>query len=274
MNITVPQIQDGESTDLVKAGYRDFLVNSKFHQTRLDVGPSQRANLVFPLGLTAIAVLIGYRPDFISALVNEAKTIWQHYLRILDDSPMVTKALTTGLLGAAGDIMAQQVEQLSAEESKATTISSNTHHEAKTRTDTWRALMNAVDGIFFTGPFMHYSYNWMERHMPTNTGSSPTVNALLQLTVDNIILDSAFIVWAIISSGILEGYSIRKDIIPQLRRDFQPAIAAGFLANVVIAPIEYACFRYMPLRFRVLAINFIDMVWDAVVSFMAHRSRK
>jgi hypothetical protein len=287
MNITTTAINNGRHAfPLPPASLWAQLASLVLPASKGSLLSSSRRFATVHLPFTAVVLCLQcFWPRFFSVVTSIVSSSWETYLYFLETRPMLTKALSTGVIGAIGDILAQHVEIFSnrskiTAELRPSTRKSNEQTEtvnrkkSKQKIDKWRAGMNAVDGILFTGPFMHFAYELMERQMPTLTGSSQSYNAWLQLAVDNILLDSIFVSWAIISSGILEGYSLRREIIPQFKHDFGPAIMAGVSTNLLVAPLEYYCFRYMPLQFRVLAINCIDVLWDAVVSLMAHRSRK
>merc|ERR1712226_1099152 len=96
--------------------------------------------------------------------------------------------------------------------------------------------------------------------------------AMMHVLADTLILDSVFVATTIWVTGLLEGYSIRQ-LVPQFRKDYVPALKAGCATSIVVMPVELPCFRYLPLSFRVLAVNFIDIFWDAIISHMAHKSR-
>jgi hypothetical protein len=127
-----------------------------------------------------------------------------------------------------------------------------------------------VDGLFVSGPIMHWGYNAMERILPVGGH----VAAMIHVIADSIVLDSLFVATAMIGTGLLEGYKFRKDILPQLKRDYAPTVKAGWATSVTLMPLVFVCFRFLPVTLRTVAMNLTDVVWNGIISFMAHRNRQ
>jgi hypothetical protein len=200
--------------------------------------------------------------------------VW--YTMNLNANPVSTKSITAGIIGIIGDYMAQWLEyKLEKRKNPPQEVSSlagglSIHGRYRFR----RGLSILTDGFFISGPLMHFGYNLFESIIPINVGAgSSSLAALAHVVADSVFLDSIFVASTFLVSGIMEGYTY-KQIIPQFRSDFFPAMKASLATSILIFPFEFACFRYLPLTFRVLAVNFLDVLWDAVISFMAHRSRK
>jgi hypothetical protein len=182
--------------------------------------------------------------------------------------PVITKSVTAGVIGIFGDFMAQNLEA-ALHRRKRTMKQVYEPASAKTY-DPRRGLSIALDGLLISGPLMHYGYQLFDRIIPIAGGGSTA--ALLHVLLDSVFLDAFFVASTFVVTGCMEGYSFRQ-LLPQLRKDYLPALQASWATSLLVAPIEFACFRFLPLSLRVLAVNFIDVIWDAVISFMAHRSR-
>ena len=117
---------------------------------------------------------------------------------------------------------------------------------------------------------MHLGYELFEQILPVGSSS---MAAILHVCADSILLDTIFVATTFLMTGWMEGYS-HKQLFAQFKCDYIPSLKASFATSFLMMPIEFVCFRFLPLTFRVLAVNFIDVVWDAVISFMAHRNRK
>jgi hypothetical protein len=194
----------------------------------------------------------------------------------LTASPVITKSVTAGVIGIIGDYMAQWLEYMmerrkNPEHERSSLVRGLSIHG---RYSFRRGLSILTDGIFISGPLMHFGYNLFESIMPINVGGgSSSLAAMVHVVADSVILDSIFVASTFIVTGIMEGYTY-KQLVPQLRSDYVPTLKASWVTSFFLLPFEFACFRYLPLTFRVMSVNFLDVVWDAVVSFMAHRSRK
>jgi Mpv17 / PMP22 family len=89
---------------------------------------------------------------------------------------------------------------------------------------------------------------------------------------DILILDSTFVAMTIVLTGVLEGIP-NHVLMDQFRTDYFGTLRASWITSALLFPLQFCMFRFLPLRLRVLAVNFLDVIWDAVLSFNAHRSR-
>ena len=227
-------------------------------------------------------------PQFLNLLPTigwSKATAW--YLGQLDANPLVTKSITSAIIGAAGDYLAQWMEFWRIRQS-------DRQWQRKKHPDAWwsihgsycmrRGLSTLADGLLISGPIMHWGYDLFEHILPIHGGSSNSIGggiaapaaltALVHVIADSVLLDSIFVATAFLVTGICEGYNLWKDIIPQFRTDYVPALKASWLTSLVLFPFEFVCFRFLPVSLRTVAMNFTDIVWDAIVSYMAHRSRR
>jgi len=203
--------------------------------------------------------------------VSSCSMSW--YMMRLDSAPLITKSITSGVLGICGDYLAQWFEFKLG--SRVPTTQSFTWKDVLRihRTyDLRRGLAILADGLIISGPLMHFGYNFFEILVPTN-GAHRGAAAMAHVVADSIILDSIFVGSAFIMTGLMEGYRLQKDIWPQIQADYVPTLRASWATSLILMPLEFVCFRFLPLTFRTLAMNVTDIVWDTVISFMAHRSR-
>jgi len=179
------------------------------------------------------------------------------YLMNLAAFPLVTKSLTSGMIGVCGDFMAQKLDH-------------RMHHKGTPlKYDPRRGLGIMANGCFVSGPIMHVGYNLFERILPISGNWA----AMTHVVADTLILDTIFVATAFVVSGLMEGYAFRKDILPQLKRDYSTTLKASWATSTMLMPLEFVCFRFLPVTFRTLAMNLTDVIWDASVSFMSHRNR-
>jgi hypothetical protein len=184
------------------------------------------------------------------------------YVTQLDAAPLLTKSLTSGVIGLAGDCLAQTIERI---------VQRKRRHEKPY--DPRRGLSVMIEGLLISGPMMHVGYDLFERILPVSTANGQSsMAAMLHVIADSILLDSTFIGSAFVITGIMEGYKL-KQIGKQLRSDYVPTLLASWVTSTCLMPIEFMAFRFLPVSLRVLAVKFIDVIWDTVVSFMTHKSR-
>jgi Mpv17 / PMP22 family len=149
------------------------------------------------------------------------------------------------------------------------------------RYDIRRGISTLMDGLFISGPLMHVGYDLFESILPINsasTGSTSTsdtcgwIAAMFHVIADSVLLDSFFVASKFFTTGLMEGITAH-DLLQQFYATYIPSLQASWITSILLCPIQLSCFCYLPLSFRVLSVNVIDVVWDAVLSFMTHRSR-
>jgi hypothetical protein len=212
----------------------------------------------------------------LSAMIVQLSAGW--YVHQLSTNPMLVKSVSTSVIGFIGDYMAQWFEyRLWRQQNKKSidTIDTHTLLSIHGRYDLRRGISLAVGGLLFSGPLMHVGYEMFERVLPIggSTGASSSLAAILHVVADSLFLDCIFVATTFIITGLMEGYSFQQ-LFSQFKSEYVPSVKAGLATSTMLMPIEFVAFRFLPLHFRVLAVNCIDVVWDAVISFMAHRNRK
>jgi hypothetical protein len=125
--------------------------------------------------------------------------------------------------------------------------------------------------MFLSGPLLHYAFEFMETVFPTSEGHA-SIAALLHVFLNDYLIDTLYLAVSFVFVAIAEGHA--KDLVKLLKTDFVPTVKAGWSTSIALTPVEFICFRYLSVNFRVLFMNFVDIFWGAIVSFIAHRSRR
>ncbi|KAG5191006.1 hypothetical protein JKP88DRAFT_160175, partial [Tribonema minus] len=120
-----------------------------------------------------------------------------------------------------------------------------------------------------TGPGLHYLYGLLESHIPTTAGG--LIPAALHVLLDTFLFDPVFVGTFFLTTALFEGKSMKREVVPQLEREYWPAVVGSWGVSVLFWPLQWACFRYLPLQLRVLSINVCDVAWTAVLSFFSHK---
>ena len=195
--------------------------------------------------------------------VNEVASSWSSFLlwynSCLQESPVITKSITASFFTWTGDALAQAFEET---DSISAFFSSY---------DTRRGLAFVLDGIFLSGPLLHYAYDWMEYTFPTND-KQPYISSFIHIFINDYIVDTTYIALQFVLVAIIEGHT--RSIVSIFQKDFVSTVKASWLTSFGLIPVEFVCFRYFPVGYRVLCMNFIDILWQAIVSFFAHKSRR
>jgi hypothetical protein len=174
----------------------------------------------------------------------------QTYTLWLTTQPLLTKSITSAVMGCVGDAVAQRWE----------------HHPVYSKR---RGVAAMVEGLLWSGPLMHLAYSLFEHILPIGNNMG---FALIHVLLDSLLLDSVFVTSAFWITGLLEGFSF-KQLRQQYQRDIGGTLKASWLTSLFLLPVEVVCFRYLPVTYRVLAVNVLDIVWDTVISFMSHKTR-
>lgn len=187
---------------------------------------------------------------------------------------MLTKSATTALIQFVADYFAQGYEEafLTASSDKTNTSTSLLWSLVWVpHFDFRRGLSWAADGMFLSGPLLHYAYDYMESIIPTENNGSSTA-AVLHVLANDYLIDTLYLFISFIFVAVAEGHA--RNLLVLFRKDFFATLQASWAMSVLLFPVEYVCFSRLPIKLRVPSMNFIDVVWGAIVSFVAHRSRR
>jgi hypothetical protein len=197
-------------------------------------------------------------PVDLNAITSSWGIISTWYMACLEEYPVSTKSLTSSVFSWVADAAAQWFEEIQSDKSFRETY------------DKRRGFALSVDGMILSGPLLHYAFNLMEEHFPTDEGT--LVSSLIHVFITDYFIDTIYLALSFALVAMLEGQA--SDLGRIYKSDFWPTIKASLCANFLLIPLEFICFHYLSVGFRVLGMNMIDIIWQAVVSFFAHRSRK
>lgn len=191
-----------------------------------------------------------------SLITSWLSSIFGWYQGLLVSNPALTKSVSAGFVAFNGDVLAQVIER-SMQKDKPI--------------DVQRTCSVAMEGMLVSGPILHFSYELMDVMISHMSLNCRWFEAFLQLFIDFFVLDSMFVATLMIISGVLEGRY--RDIPRELRTEYVGAVRGSWVSSVIMVPIQFLNFGFMPLRFRTIVTNMQDVVWSANVSYMAHRYR-
>jgi hypothetical protein len=200
----------------------------------------------------------------------------------LTTKPLLTKCLTAAIIGGLGDLSAQYTEH------RMSVMSESVYSSFKL--DFMRQFGILVEAGFVSGPIMHYAFDLMEIWFPVHGDSDSNHReiekseklpmtfkaqkwcaALIHLLLDTVFLCPIFVLSMMVITSLVEGriYSLPYE----LRYEFMGTFYTSTLASIVFMPMQLLAFRLLPINLRLLYMNAQDIFWNAIVSFMAHRSR-
>eukprot|EP00735_Rhodelphis_limneticus_P007022 TRINITY_DN19510_c0_g1::TRINITY_DN19510_c0_g1_i1::g.17150::m.17150 TRINITY_DN19510_c0_g1::TRINITY_DN19510_c0_g1_i1::g.17150 ORF type:complete len:237 (+),score=-6.63,sp/Q2KIY1/PXMP2_BOVIN/32.39/1e-29,Mpv17_PMP22/PF04117.7/1.1e-21 TRINITY_DN19510_c0_g1_i1:46-756(+) len=173
------------------------------------------------------------------------------YTTLLHRRPILTKSLTTGIIGGAGDYVAQLIEWKAEDDPK------------PFKFDLHRAFIYSIFGAVFYTPPMHFAYNWLDRRIP----GTNTVAVLKKIFIDQGLWAPPYFVYYIVGIGLLKADSWDHTM-HKLKEDFWPALKA----NYVMWPLaQYFNFRFISGDYRIFYINVLCLGWNVYMASMIAR---
>ncbi|KAL7473782.1 hypothetical protein ACHAXS_014460 [Conticribra weissflogii] len=214
------------------------------------------------------------------------------YMNQMESHELRTKCISAGFLALAGDICAQELGHYLTSKNNQQLNKINPHHSTSEggKFDKRRMFAMYCDGFLCTGPILHYVYEFYEKILPiegeSNLDDTDTMTpqqkstaarkrfqaALIHVLFDNIFMAVFYVFAMMVVTSILEGrYHL---LFHEIRNDFVPAVKASWVASLMgLAPMQLISFHFLPMELRVLAVNFQDVIWVMVMSWVTHRNR-
>uniref|UniRef100_A0A8C8ZDT3 Peroxisomal membrane protein 2 n=1 Tax=Prolemur simus TaxID=1328070 RepID=A0A8C8ZDT3_PROSS len=168
------------------------------------------------------------------------------YLLLLRRYPVLTKAATSGVLSALGNVLTQMIEKKSRKKENSTSL------------DVSGPLRYAVYGFFFTGPLSHYFYLFLEHWIPPEV----PLAGVKRLLLERLLVAPAFLLLFFLIMNFLQGQDA-VDSVATVRAHFWPALRTNWR---VWTPMQFININYIPLQFRVLFANLVALFWYAYLA--------
>ena len=189
---------------------------------------------------------VGWRRAYSSSSSSDSKKKWSFidtYMSLLNSHPLLTKAVTSGIITAAGDIGCQTLV------------------EKKEKFDFKRFFMFSGLGLVLVGPTLHVWYGALNKFIPAQT----TAGALYRLALDQTVFAGPFIATFMSSLLVLEGRS--EEIQDTLSNGWWSAVKSNWLLWI---PANFINFRFVVPRFQVLFANAVAVLWNTYLSWATH----
>ncbi|XP_077457476.1 peroxisomal membrane protein 2 [Stigmatopora argus] len=170
------------------------------------------------------------------------------YLLLLEQYPILTKSVTSGILSALGNLLSQILEARKKDQNDA----------SGKEIDTVGALRYAIYGLFVTGPVSHYFYQLMEMWMPT-TDPYCLVKRLL---LDRLVFAPGFLLIFYLVMNILEAKGW-NNFVKKIQASYWSALKMNWR---VWTPFQFININFVPVQFRVLFANIIALFWYAYLA--------
>lgn len=166
------------------------------------------------------------------------------YLGLIKSHPILTKAVTSGIIYTAADFSSQAI-------SPQTTKSF----------DPVRTLRVAGIGLIFVGPSMHFWFNTVSKVLPKRDIATTLMKIVLGQTVFGPFMTAGFFS---VNAG-LQGEN-SAEIIARLKRDLLPTMISG----VMYWPFcDFVTFKFIPVHLQPLVSNSFAYLWTVYLTYMA-----
>eukprot|EP00581_Thalassiosira_minuscula_P027931 CAMPEP_0183751146 /NCGR_PEP_ID=MMETSP0739-20130205/1574_1 /TAXON_ID=385413 /ORGANISM="Thalassiosira miniscula, Strain CCMP1093" /LENGTH=383 /DNA_ID=CAMNT_0025987347 /DNA_START=181 /DNA_END=1332 /DNA_ORIENTATION=- len=257
--------------------------------------------------ILSTSIVLNITPTTTGSSFRILSALSSWYMKSLDVSPLLTKCITGGLIALIGDYGAQWFEfkkkksssslssSLSSSSAAAksdpamnlraggvsATITATARSQRRRRKrfsihgtyDARRGMARFLECLLISSPLMHYGYDLFESILPVGNGSHglyKSFAALSHVFADSVFLDGIFVFTGILATGLFEGHSLRRHVLPNLRNVYFPTLKASIMTSGLLMPLEFLSFLFLPVQLRVLSVNAVDLIWTAVVSFVSH----
>ncbi|TKY58273.1 PXMP2/4 family protein 2 [Spatholobus suberectus] len=188
--------------------------------------------------------------------------LWKWYQNCLAVHPVKTQVISSGLIWGAGDIAAQAVTHYTAKTHA--TMDEGDNKEFKIN---WkRVSTTSLFGLGFVGPVGHYWYEGLDRFIRLRLMLKPNSFRFVATKVglDGFLFGPLDLVVFFTYMGFSTGKSVPQ-IKEDVKRDFLPA----FVLEGGIWPIvQVANFRFIPVRYQLLYVNFFCLLDSCFLSWV------
>ncbi|KAK8473214.1 hypothetical protein PHAVU_001G078701 [Phaseolus vulgaris] len=188
--------------------------------------------------------------------------LWKWYQNCLAVHPVKTQVISSGLIWGAGDVAAQAVTHYTAKAHA--TMDEGDNKELKIN---WkRVSTTSLFGLGFVGPVGHYWYEGLDRFIRLKLMLKPNSFRFVatKVAVDGFIFGPLDLLVFFTYMGFSAGKTVPQ-IKEDVKRDFLPA----FVLEGGIWPIvQVANFRFIPVRYQLLYVNFFCLLDSCFLSWV------
>ncbi|KAL9226815.1 hypothetical protein vseg_002584 [Gypsophila vaccaria] len=186
--------------------------------------------------------------------------LWRWYQNCLTIHPVKTQMISSGVLWGVGDIAAQ-------------TITFSTHNKLhiSEKDKEWkinwkRVAATSLFGFGFVGPVGHFWYEGLDRALKTRLRMKQNSFRFVgtKVALDGIIFGPLDLLVFFTYMGFANGKALPQ-IKEDVKRDFLPALA---LEGGIWPILQIANFRYIPVRYQLLYVNFFCLLDSCFLSWI------
>ncbi|XP_060528562.1 mpv17-like protein 2 [Cylas formicarius] len=161
---------------------------------------------------------------------------------------LTTNIVSSGVLMLVGDACQQEIEYR--------------QHKLKERYDLARMTRMFIVGLLL-GPIHHYYYLYIAKIMPKRDFTT----VVKKIGLDQFMMSPICIATFFYGMGLLE-MKTPRNINEEIARKFVDVYVMDWCVWV---PTQYVNFYYVPVKYQVLWINAVTMLYNVFLSFIKHK---
>ncbi|QDS71184.1 Protein required for ethanol metabolism [Venturia effusa] len=167
------------------------------------------------------------------------------YQAKLASRPLLTQSLTTMVLFATGDTLAQQ----------------GVERRGLANQDLKRTGRMALYGGAIFGPAATTWFSFLQRRVILGNNPSSNATILTRVALDQLIFTPANLLCFLSSQAVMEGTSPRAKI--------ESTYGTAITKNWMVWPwVQLVNFKVVPLEHRVLVVNVVSLGWNCYLSYL------
>ncbi|XP_052210515.1 uncharacterized protein LOC127813537 isoform X1 [Diospyros lotus] len=214
----------------------------------------------FPLSLSLSSCLC-FSSEIRSYWMMLISKVWKWYRNCLATHPVKTQIVSSGLIWGFGDVAAQSVTHFTAR--KRNQISDE---DEKLKINWRRVATTSLFGFGFVGPVGHFWYEGLDRYIKSRLQLQPKSFGFVasKVVIDDLIFGPFDLLVFFTYMGFSTGKSpsqVKEDV----KRDFIPAFIMG---GSVWPILQVGNFRYVPVRYQLLYVNFFCLLDSCFLSWL------
>jgi len=173
----------------------------------------------------------------------------EKYSRLLDIYPFRTQMISASLIWFTGDIFCQRIIE---------------RHEI----DWKRVTILTTYGFFFAGPIYCWWYSLLDKRTVHLLKHSKMRYVGTKVLVDQCVFEPPYLCLFFATTSLMHGLS-GSEIIHKVKKE----VPSTYLVDCLIWPAaQFLNFRFVHVMYQALVVNSICVVWNAFLSYMAHRT--
>ncbi|XP_020232689.1 PXMP2/4 family protein 2 [Cajanus cajan] len=188
--------------------------------------------------------------------------LWKWYQNCLAVHPVKTQVISSGLIWGAGDIAAQAVTHYTAK----THVTIDEDEKKEFKINWKRVSTTSLFGLGFVGPVGHYWYEGLDRFIRLRLMLKPNSVRFVatKVVVDGFLFGPLDLLVFFTYMGFSTGKSVPQ-IKEDVKRDFLPAFV---LEGGIWPVVQVANFRFIPVRYQLLYVNFFCLLDSCFLSWV------